>query len=109
MALTKVVNGKRMPVPAAEEAAIRAEWEASASAPESVPSEISKLKLVQELRARQLWGPFKAALAQSMTDREDWELANVIERYHPRTEQMGAAFGLDGAGLDDLFRKAAAR
>jgi hypothetical protein len=86
--------------------------------PEPVPDQVSRLQLVRELRERpygppenggSMWDAFKAMLAQNPAATEDWELANYIERHHPMTPQIGLAFSLDEAGLDQLFRDAAAR
>ena len=80
--------------------------------PESVPSEVTMRQARLALLAAGKLSGVDAAIA-SMPEPDktaasiEWEYSNALQRSSPFVSQLGAALGLDDAGIDALFIAAA--
>ena len=91
-----------------------AEIEARAAAANqpTVPQEVSMRQARLALLARGVLGQVDAAIESlpsqdCETARIEWDYSSVVSRNSPLVVLMGAALGLDGAALDELFITAA--
>ncbi|MDD9727223.1 hypothetical protein PVV74_17315 [Roseovarius sp. SK2] len=108
MTLYKNVNGERVEMSAAEEQALRDEWEANEAKPTPVPSEVTMRQARLALsRAGKLADAETAIAGMTGTAGEEaqieWEYATTLQRDHPLVQSLGPAIGLDADDLDDLF------
>ncbi len=71
------------------------------------PFEVSKLKLVRELRALGRWDACKTALdVQPVEVQEDWAYASQIRSDDPQVRALAKAVGLTDADIDGAFERA---
>ncbi len=98
----------------AETAAVGDRWSAGEfskppAPPPPVPQTVTSRQAIQALIKRGLDDDVDAALAaiadpvQRKLMRAEYDKSQVFERDRPLVIQIGAAIGLDAAGLDDLF------
>ena len=80
--------------------------------PESVPTEVTMRQARLALLAAGKLAGVEAAIA-SMPEPQrtaasiEWEYSSALQRSNPFVAQLGAALGLDSAGIDALFVEAA--
>ena len=80
--------------------------------PESVPTEVTMRQARLALLAAGKLAGVDAAIAsmpepQKTAASIEWEYSNALQRNSPFVAQLGAALGLDAAGIDALFVEAA--
>ena len=80
--------------------------------PESVPTEVTMRQARLALLATGKLAGVEAAIAslqepQRTAAQIEWEYSNALQRSNPFVTQLGAALGLDAAGIDALFVEAA--
>jgi hypothetical protein len=104
----KMVDGERVEMSEAEAVAIRAEWQASAVAPEPVPQSVTPRQARLALLAAGHLAAVNAAVAAAGPQAQiDWDYALEIRRDNALIASMAASLGLTDAQIDDLFRAAA--
>lgn len=108
MALTKLINGKRVPLSDAEEAAVRAEWEANAAAPAPVPAAVTPAQARLALEAAGLLATVEAMVdSLGPSARTRWDYGITVPRNDPLIALAAQQLNLTDAQMDDLFRAAA--
>ena len=80
--------------------------------PESVPKEVTMRQARLALLAAGKLAGVDAAIAsmpepQKTAASIEWEYGNALQRSNPFVSQLGAALGIDSAGIDALFVEAA--
>jgi hypothetical protein len=80
--------------------------------PEAIPTEVTMRQARLALLAAGKLAGVDAAIAsmpepQKTAASIEWEYSNALQRNNPFVAQLGAALGLDAAGIDALFVEAA--
>lgn len=105
--LTKMVNGVEVVLSAAEEAWIRAEWEANASKPPAIPSVTMRQARLALLSAGLLQNVTTAINSLPSPQKEaaqiEWEYSQEVHRDKPFVAVLAGALGLTDTQLDNLF------
>ena len=72
----------------------------------SVPSVITKLQAMKQLKAIGRWEEVKALLSSNDEINDEWILSNELNRKYPLIISMGTALGLTQEDLDNIFIQA---
>ena len=80
--------------------------------PEAIPTEVTMRQARLALLAAGKLAGVEAAIAsmpepQKTAASIEWEYSNALQRSNPFVAQLGAALGIDDAGIDALFVEAA--
>lgn len=108
-ALTKIVDGKRIPLSPEEKAAIEAKWseeEANSIDKERAEMRCSPAQMRLALHRLDLLTQVQAIADSDPEASIVWEYATSIERTSPLIDALGGPNGFTSEQIDDIFRAA---
>ena len=68
-----------------------------------VPSAITKVQAMKQLKALSKWTTFKTVLATNQDAQDEWDLATELQRANPFVAMLAPALNMTNAELDTMF------
>ena len=71
-----------------------------------VPSAITKVQAMKQLKALSKWTTFKTVLATNQDAQDEWDLATELQRANPFVAMLTPALNMTAGDIDTLFIEA---
>ena len=68
-----------------------------------VPSAITKVQAMKQLKALNKWITFKTVLATNQDAQDEWDLATELQRANPFVAMLAPALNMTNADIDTMF------